>query len=80
MPRYAAWLKGPDGSVVVVHSSKPIKACSVCQSKLSSFLCDAPVERPGLPATCDAPLCDDCRRPQGPDIDYCPNHEEAKRE
>ncbi len=87
MPPYAAWLRYPDGSTAVVHSSKPIKAC-ICQAKVSAYLCDYPVGEPELdhnasrdiggpvytPPTCDAPLCDDCRVPQGPEIDYCPSH------
>lgn len=87
MPPYAAWLRYPDGTAAVVHSSKPIRAC-ICQAKLSAYLCDYPVGPPVLdhnasrdvggpvhrPPTCDAPLCEDCRSPQGADIDYCPSH------
>lgn len=77
MPRYAAWLKGPDGSVAVVHSSKPIKACSVCEAKLSSYLCDALISAGD---TCDAALCEDCRVPKGPELDYCPSHAKSDTE
>lgn len=69
MPRYAAFLRYPDGSTAIVHSSKPIRAC-ICQAKISGFLCDYPVGT----ETCDAPLCEDCRSSQGAEIDYCPTH------
>ncbi len=73
MPRHAAFLKFPDGGGAIVHSSKPITACGRCQAKISAYLCDYPT---GLGKTCDIPLCDDCRSPQGPDLDYCSAHAE----
>ena len=68
--------------------AKAIQACGICRAKLSSFLCDYPTGPPVLdknvsrdvggpiynPPTCDRPLCEDCRIPQAPEVDYCPNH------
>lgn len=74
MPRYSVVLKLPEGGTAIVCGTKPMKAC-ICQAKVSAYLCDYPMEL--SPGTCDAPLCDDCRRPQGPNIDYCPDHDNA---
>ena len=70
MPRYATFLKFPDGGAAVIHTSKPAHACDLCRAKLSAYQCDYPV---GDGRICDKHLCNDCRVPVGKD-DYCKTH------
>lgn len=73
MPRYGTWLKLPGGGVALVHTSRPTKACSICESRLAAYVCDFPTPSRKT-RTCDKPLCDQCRVSPEPDIDYCPTH------
>ena len=71
MPRYAATIQTPDGGHAIIHSGKPIHACSFCVMELSVALCDYPI---GGGCTCDRRIGPNCRTHIEPDTDYCPNH------
>lgn len=88
MPQYGVTLKLPGGGYARVCGNKPMRVC-ICEAKVSAYLCDYPMGPPVLdhnasrdvggpvyqPPTCDAPLCEDCRVPQGEGVDYCPSHD-----
>jgi hypothetical protein len=44
--------------------------CQWCD-KPSTKLCDYPIEKG---RTCDAPMCEEHAKRQGPNVDTCPNH------
>ena len=70
MPRHCATITTPSGRRWTVCGDG-VKRCSVdgC-AEVSEYLCDfVPRSR-----TCDAPLCDAHRVPQGSGRDYCPRH------
>jgi hypothetical protein len=61
----------PGGATAIVCSRRERqRRCKHC-GRPAGKLCDHPKPRGG---TCDAPLCDHCAVPGGPDIDYCPTH------
>ena len=65
---------GEGNFAIVCGVRKPAK-CNFCKSRPHTRLCDFPV---GGGATCDARICDECRKPGPNDLDYCPNHESGK--
>lgn len=72
MPRHCATIRLGDGFTAMVCGSG-MKPCRFCGA-LAGYLCDAPRDRGRPRPTCDAPLCERCRVPQGPTRDYCPDH------
>ena len=64
--------KTADGQFAAVICSKGNRApkCRWC-AKTSTKLCDYPLSRSH---TCDAPMCDDHAKHQGPNVDTCPDH------
>jgi hypothetical protein len=69
-------VKTPDGKTFTAFicgrgRSTP---CMQCQ-RPSTKLCDFPVSKG---KTCDAPICDHCTTPVGPDLDYCPKHKDKQ--
>jgi hypothetical protein len=75
MPRHCATTTLGDGTRVTVCGSG-IRACRFCGA-VADYLCDAPRWPRARRLTCDAPLCGDCRAPQGRNRDYCPDHATA---
>ena len=80
MARYSAIIWSPEGGHAIIHSSKPIRACSFCEMELSTSLCDYVMGLPvGLdpsePNLCSRPIGLNCRLHVEPDTDYCPNHD-----
>lgn len=77
MPRHATILKTEAGGAMIVHTSKPAKACSVCGARLAHLLCDGLL---GHKKTCDRALCKQCAYHVEPDLDYCPDHRPGLKE
>jgi hypothetical protein len=73
MPRWAEWIRMPDGTVVHVSHSGPrpkARLCSCGCGRPATLQCDAPLLGGG---TCDRYLCRNCGVSRGKDIDYCPS-------
>lgn len=72
--------KVPGGFAIVCSRGQRPKVCSVtfCGKPMTA-LCDYPVERKGVPGTCDSPMCNQHRHPVGKDIDWCQGHWDHER-
>jgi hypothetical protein len=66
-------LPGGGHAIVCIRRRRPPK-CSVpgCDAP-AAFQCDAPAPRRKT-GTCDRHLCASHRTPQGPGVDFCPEH------
>lgn len=74
--------KLPDGTTAIVcrGGSRRAATCDVCSTPRSShWECDGPSRRASGKGTCDRKLCAGCRRPQGGDLDLCPEHHAKAR-
>lgn len=74
MPRYGLFDRLADGTPLHIlfscaRSQLP-EVCGVC-GFIADYLCDYPVCKN---KTCDKPLCRECRRNVGIELDYCPAH------
>lgn len=60
---------------MIVCGDRPKPKCYIC-GKPAPFLCDYILQFSLENPTCDRPLCEEHRVKKGPNIDYCPEHEE----
>lgn len=68
--------KTKDGQFAAVICSRGsrVPKCKFCE-KQSTKLCDFPLSKD---RTCDAPMCNEHAKKQGPNLDTCPDHPEMR--
>jgi hypothetical protein len=66
--------KVPGSFAIVCSRGNDPKCCVTFCHNRSVANCGYPVERKGVPGTCDSPICDKHRHPVGKDIDWCQGH------
>jgi hypothetical protein len=71
---------GPSVMVIACDRGRDRPRCqSTGCTGISVALCDYPLSGRHAGKTCDRRMCAGCRRPQGPDVDYCqPHHAQAR--
>jgi hypothetical protein len=76
MPRWSETFRMPGGgSAIVCFSGRRPPTLTPCRcGARSTIQCDFPIADG---RTCDAYLCRRCAIHQGPDRDYCPDHQPA---
>jgi len=70
----------PGGVAIICSRGSRRERCQTtgCTGE-SVALCDYPVTKNGKAGTCDRRMCKACRRPQAPEVDYCPPHARVEK-